>query len=400
MPYTFLKSVRYLILLLCLCGWSLTEAQAQRATGRTTRTGGGAFGGGAAGNYTGNTMVGEAMISVDPETRQIIVITDEETNQHIEQVVRNLDRPKPQVLIKVVFLEVTYRNTLDFGVEGSYVKKLGGSQSSTGLVNQVFGLAAAGATPISPGGLYQVLGQDFQVTLRALAEAGKLEVLSRPSILARNNQQALITVGQRVPIPNTSQIGANGQITTAIDYQDVGIILRVTPFISAEGLVEMIVAPEISTLTAQTVQVSETLRSPVIATRYAETVVVTPHGQTVVIGGLMENNKTDTDRKIPILGDIPLLGALFKRKIKENTKTELVIFLTPYVVADPSQLAEMTSKETEKSSLRKGAFSEQELNKFLDGLPLKDNPMPGQPPAQNGSKSNGKKNGAPAGKGR
>jgi general secretion pathway protein D len=267
-------------------------------------------------------------------------------------------------------------------------------------VNQVFGLAAMGATPISPGGLYQVLGQDFQVTLRALAEAGKLEVLSRPSILARNNQQAVITVGQSVPLPAASQIGANGQITTTINYQDVGIILRVTPFISADGLVEMIVAPEISTLTAQIVQISETVRSPVIARRYAETVVVTPHGQTVVIGGLMENNKTDTDRKIPLLGDIPVLGALFKRKIKENTKTELIIFLTPYVVADSTQLAEMTKSETDKSALRQGAFTDKELNRFLDALPLKDNPTPSPPPAQNGSKSNPKKNGTAPARGR
>jgi general secretion pathway protein D len=276
-----------------------------------------------------------------------------------------------------VFLEVTYRNSLDVGVEGSYSKKL--SSTSTGLVNNVFGLAAQGASGTSPAGLYQVLGSDFQVTLRALAEAGKLEVLSRPSILARNNQQASITVGQSVPIPASSQIGANGQISTQVQYRDVGIILRVTPFITAEGLVEMIVAPEISTLTAQTVAINETLRSPVIATRYAETVVVTPHGQTVVIGGLMENNKTKTDRKIPLLGDIPLLGALFKRKITEDTKTELVIFLTPYVVADPSQLAAMTRKETEQSELRKGAFSEKELNRFLDALPAKESGVPGQP---------------------
>lgn len=387
MLYQLLKSKRFIFLLLCLCWWSASDAHAQqRSTSRssTRSSGSSRSGGGSQGGYD-NTSIGEAMISSDPETRRIIVITDDATAEHISQVITNLDKPKPQVLIKVVFLEVTYKNSLDVGLEGSYAKKTG--NSTTGLVNNVFGLAAQGASGTSPGGLYQLLGSDYTVTLRALAEAGKLEVLSRPSILARNNQQASITVGQSVPVPASSQIGANGQISTQVQYRDVGIILRVTPFITSDGLVEMIVAPEISTLTAQTVAINETLRAPVIATRYAETVVVTPHGQTIVIGGLMENNKTSTDRKIPLLGDIPLLGALFKRKITEDTKTELVIFLTPYVVANPGQLAEMTRRETEKSELKKGSFSEKELNRFIDALPVKDNPMPGPAPLPDSPKA-------------
>ena len=357
------------IVLLILFVFSLAVADCFAQRGGN-RGGGGGGGGGAQGTYYPNTMIGEAMISSDPETRRLIVITDEETNLHISQVITNLDRPKPQVLIKVVFLEVTYTDNLDFGIEGSYTRNMG--NSSTGLVSNVFGLAALGATPLSSGGLYQVLGSDFNVTMRALAEAGKLEVLSRPSILARNNQQATISVGQSIPLVTGTQAGGLTGVQSIIQYQDVGIILRVTPFITSNGLVEMIVAPEISTLTAQTIQVSETVNSPVIARRYAETVVVTPHGQTVVIGGLMESNKTVSERKIPLLGDIPILGNLFKRKIKEDIKTELIIFLTPYVVANTSELAEMTRSETRRSSIMDGSFSEKELDKFMDGLPERD----------------------------
>jgi type II secretory pathway component GspD/PulD (secretin) len=144
-------------------------------------------------------QVGDAMISVDPETRRLIVITDDETSQYVSQVITNLDRPKPQVLIKVVFLEVTYNNASDIGIEGGFNQKINNGTSGNGA--NVFGLSALNTAatnvslnalgqptqsfiPTPPGaGLYQILGQDYQVTLRAIAQAGKLEVLSRPSIL-------------------------------------------------------------------------------------------------------------------------------------------------------------------------------------------------------------------------
>lgn len=353
-----------LVILLGLCLGTAMELQGQqRATTRTT--GGSSGAGGTAREYQNSTMVGEAIISSDPETRRLIVITDEETSLHISQVISNLDRPKPQVLIKVVFLEVTHRDDLDVGVEASYTHTSG---STTNIFGSFFGLPAQG---LGAGGFYQLLYQDLEVRLRALAEAGKTEVLSRPSILARNNQQATIIVGQELPFITNSRITDQGQTINTIQYQDIGIILRVTPFITSDGMVEMIVSPEISTLTDQTVPISDTVNAPVIAKRAADTVVVTPNGQTVVIGGLMENNKTEADRKIPLLGDIPLLGNLFKRKIKTSSKTELLIFLTPYVVPEPGDLAKLTKAETDKTELAPKAFSERDLDKYLDGMQLK-----------------------------
>src|SRR6266511_920228 len=325
--------------------------------------------------------------------RRRIVITDEETSKYVGQVVTNLDRPEPQVLIKVVFLEVTHNNSLDIGVEGGFSRGI--DNTTTGIVTHAFGLSALNSSPASnavnvfgqpvqsfvpapPGaGLYQVLGTDYQVTLRAIAQAGKTEVLSRPSILARNNQQATITVGQSVPlVTSVSYNGLNGTPVSAISYQSVGIILRVTPFINSNGLVEMIVSPQISQLSAQSVTVSAGVSAPVIDLRSADTVVVTPDGQTVIIGGLMQNQKTQTDSKIPLLGDIPLLGNLFKRKVKSNVKTELLIFLTPHIVYEPSQLAGLSATERGNTQLAPKAFTEEELNRYLDTLPAKDDASP------------------------
>ena len=341
-----------------------SHAQAQRATTR------GATGlGSTTREYPNSTMVGDALISSDPETRRLIVITDEETNEHIREVITNIDRPKPQVLIKVVFLEVTHTDDLDVGVDARYVARDGGYTNTIG--QNFMGLFGLPAQSLGSGGFYQLLSDDLEVTLRALAEAGKTEVLSRPSILARNNQQATIIVGSELPFITNSRITDQGQTINTVQYQDIGIILRVTPFITSDGMVEMIVSPEISTLTAQTVPISDTVSAPVIAKRAADTVVVTPNGKTVVIGGLMENNKTTAERKVPLLGDIPLLGNLFKRKIKADTKTELIIFLTPYVVAEPGQLSELTAQEAGQAELAPKAFSEEELHRYLDGVPMK-----------------------------
>jgi general secretion pathway protein D len=316
--------------------------------------------------YPSSTEIGAATVTYDEETRKLIVVADEETAAYVSQVVTNLDRPAPQVLIKVVFLEVTYRDGLDLGIEGAYIKDMG--NSTTGSIRQVFGLGNVFSTP--PGaGLYQIMSDDYQVTLRAIAEAGKTEVLSRPSVLARNNQEAVITVAQQVPLITGVRYDNFGNQINAVEYQPVGIILRVTPFITSDGMVEMIVSPEISNLSDQTVPIAAGVEAPVINTRSADTVVITPDGQTVVIGGLMSNLKTQADSKIPWLGDIPLLGNLFKRKSRSGSKTELLIFLTPRIVTNRGDLLAMTARERAQQELAPKSFSEDELNRFLSDIP-------------------------------
>lgn len=309
-------------------------------------------------NYTNNTMLGEALVEIDPETRSLIIITDEETNANIGDIIRHLDRPKPQVLIKVAFVEITHNNDLDYGLEASYSKTIG---STTNLFSSVFGLAGQ-----NQGGLYQMGYEGLDVSFKALAEDGKLEILSRPSILARNNQEAIITVGKEVPFIRNSRFDTNGNQINTVEYEDIGIILRVTPFITDNGLVEMIVAPEISTTTDETVPISAGVDAPVFAKRSAETVVVTPDSKTVVIGGLMEKNKVVSERKVPILGDIPLIGMAFKRKIKKDEKTELLIFLTPFIVNHPDELLPLTERERANADMQKEAYSDEEMDRFLD----------------------------------
>ncbi len=378
--------------MLALCWYGEGRLQAQIRTGGTGGTGsgsgarpGGGSGSSSTGNYDSATSAGSATVTLDPDGRRVIVIATDKTLANISNVIAHLDRPKPQVLINVVFMEIQHDDALDVGFDASFNKNSNpgvfgtGTNAGIGLLNQL-GASQLGATGQQIGqtqmpfgqGLYSVVGQDFTATLRAIASKGKLEVLSRPTILVRNNQPATITVGQSVPlITGVTVNGLTGSPISTISYQNVGIILQVTPFITDDGLVEMIVSPQISSLSSQSVQVSTNVFAPVIDLRSASTVVVTPDGTTSVIGGLMEKDTTIIDSKVPLLGDIPWLGNLFKHKQKAVSKKELVIFLTPHVIMKPDMLAAKSRTETDKLELAPKAWKEQELNRYIDGLPWK-----------------------------
>ena len=191
------------------------------------------------GQYNNNGTVGTATISVDPVTHNIVVIADKQTSEQIRQVIASLDAPEPQVLIKVVFVEVQHNKASDIGVQGAYTGHNGNFSQITGYVTNSFLITtnvtttASGGMTVTPtftpvpsplyqcfnvgnnfglpqslagaagnGGMYQILGNDFTATLQAIAAAGKAQMLSRPSILARDGQMAEIVVGQSIYLPS------------------------------------------------------------------------------------------------------------------------------------------------------------------------------------------------------
>jgi general secretion pathway protein D len=331
-------------------------------------------------------------------------------------VVASLDAPEPQVLIKVVFLEVQDNKASAIGVQGDYTGLNKNFSQITGYVtnytvanpgsstaaivpssltpvnqsvnlNNGFGLPQSLAGASGNGGIYQIMGNDFTATLQAIATAGKAQVLSRPSILARDGQMAEIVVGQSVYLPSGVSFSAVGGSATTVPtingtYQNVGIQLDVTPFIGANNLIQMILQPQITSIDTSTPGqvieggsiISSAVYAPNINKRSANTVVVTPDGQPVVIGGLIANEKSSNDSKIPLLGDIPVLGQLFRFSAKSNQKSELLIFLTPHIVQMPSQLAALTAKETSQSQLITNSISEKDLDRFLERVPMKKKP--------------------------
>lgn len=387
---------RWMALSLC---WAALPLLAQTRTGGSG-SGGGGYGGGGAGRSssgyggassastverTPNGQVGTANFYVDPDTRRVYVVGDDATLGYVSNVMAILDKPKPQVLIKVVFLQVTYNNGYDVGIEGGVRKDLHANSTFLNASN-LFGLAQQGITPTTgvntlPGaGLYTIAGNDFSATVRAIQEVGTVKVLSRPTILARNSQQATVQVGQNVPIINGVTYDTFGNEHSSIAYQPVGVILQVTPFITSDNDVEMVLAPQISSVASQSTVISTgtngNFSTPYINIESANTVVVTPNGQTVAIGGLMQDQDTVTDSKIPLLGDIPGLGLLFHHKVKAVNRTELIIFLTPYVIRTPEDLVQMTLDEKARMAGAPKAFPTQEYHNYLAPQAVPTAPTP------------------------
>ncbi len=286
-------------------------------------------------------LTGQVFVVADTDTNSLIVLTPSKHFERVRNILKDLDRPVAQVLIKVLIAEVTHDKGSDIGLDTSVLTK-GSVQSAV----TSFGVADV------TGGLIAktLIDKDVSLTLGALEKVGKVDVLSRPYILATDNQLATITVGNEVPFITNTLISDTGQQTNTIQYQDIGIILSVTAHINEEGLVIMDVAPQVSGLTGQTVPISNTLNAPVFSKRSAQSRVGIKDGQTVVIGGMMEDKKTDSENGIPVLRKVPGLGALFRRRQSDKSKTELLIFLTPHVAHIPDVLKCMT--EQEKSGLK------------------------------------------------
>ena len=357
---TFRHLAGPLLVLALGLGCLLPDALAQFTGRSSSRTGSNSAGGTGSRQYFNNTMLGDALIEFDVETRSVIVIADEETNLQIGELIKELDKPKSQVLIKVAFVELTHNDNSNLGIDAVFSASIGGGEGNALTAGTAFDLGGS-------GGLMQLNYDDVSVTMNALAEEGKVEILSRPSILTRNNREALISVGSLVPFMQTGNVNSvTGVQIPQYEYEPIGISLRVTPYITPHGLVELSLFPEISETTGDKIEVSEGLQLPVFATRSAQTVVVTPNGKTVIIGGLMQDNKVETVRKVPLLGDIPILGSLFRHKEMKDTKTELLIFLTPFIVQNPNDLVSLTKQERSGSTVKAGTESGERLDNFLN----------------------------------
>jgi type II secretion system protein D len=222
-------------------------------------------------------------------------------------------------------------------------------QSANQIGSQALSSLGVGRTnsTLGYGGLVLSASSDsISALLRALQESQRLEVLSRPHIMTLDNQPAFIQIGQRVPRITGSMaptLGA-GQVFNTFELMNVGLILGVTPRISPEGKVVMEIDAERSSLEPESsgipVSIAQgtVIRSPIIDTTMAQTTVSAADGETIVLGGLITKNDTKDERKVPLLGDIPVLGILFRYNLSQVQRTELLIVLTPHVVHTPEDM--------------------------------------------------------------
>ena len=303
----------------------------------------------------------ETYIEADTDTNSLIILTSNKNYDKIKSVIDELDKPIPQVLIKVLIAELTVTDDFDLGMELSYTDTNRNGDTVTTATNFLPEVSGQGITT-------DYLTGDLTAKLYALQQDGKLNVLSRPYILTSNNQPASINVGQEVPFITDSTYTETGQTVNTIEYDDIGIMLDVTPYINPDGLVIMDIQPEISTISDDTIQLTENVNATIFTKRSSSSKVAVRNGQTIVIGGLMQDTETETIKKVPILGDIPLLGLLFQRKETSKDKTELLIFLTPQVADSADMLEHISDFEQTKSKLLKDQKEDSLLNEHIDNM--------------------------------
>jgi len=299
----------------------------------------------------------------DEATNSVLVGASPRYYSGVMEMIRQIDRPPPQVMIQVLIAEVSLDDNVEFGMEFAMQDLAFTESAHIGPNGVVKGndfdfvggvdVGAGGAAGSFGGFSFSITGEDFNFLLRALQSDGVLQILQRPTILVENNEEANITIGDRVPFVRSSSVSDSGQTTSSVEYEDVGIILDVIPHINPDGYVNLEVKPEISSLNpaGSGVQISEGLTAPTFSERSAETVVTVKDGETVVIGGLITTREDEREVKVPILGDIPGLGLLFRSTTSQRKRNELLIVLTVDVIRDEYDAYQMSVEQRDKSGL-------------------------------------------------
>lgn len=263
----------------------------------------------------------------------LMVGTSRQRYQKTMELIEQLDRPEPQVMISVLIAEVVLNDAVDLGVEFAG-QDLHFSEDAVvgpnGIVqgedyDVVGGTSLGAAGPL--GFSFTITGEDFSFLFHALQTDSRLEVLSRPVLLVRNGEEGNITIADSVPVVTSSQVTESGSINVTPGREDAGVILTATPHISPDGYVTIALEQEISNI-GESVQLSESVSQPIISKREVTTNVTVRDGETVVIGGLIQSREGQSETKIPILGDIPGLGFLFRSTGNSSQKTELLVVLT------------------------------------------------------------------------
>jgi len=309
----------------------------------------------------GTSLQGQVKVIADPPTNALIVMSSGRDFLAIKDVIKQLDLPRRQVFIEAMILEVQLGTGSTIGtsshagvaVDGDSSLLIGGVQmptlqstnvsslaSATGLVGGLVGGALGG----SAGSLLGKSIPSYAVLFQALATQSNANVLSAPSIIALDNAQSTYKVGTNIPFKRSQTVGGTGNlegsVTSSIDRIDLQLELVIKPHISIDDSVLLEIKHDAKDLAKESAELG-----PSWTTRSFETRVLVRDQQTVVIGGLMQERETLSADKVPLLGDIPVIGNLFKSTTKTKTKSNLVIMLTPYIVKDQMDLETIRARK-------------------------------------------------------
>ncbi len=360
-------------------------------------------GGGAAPAGPSTILEGQVTITSDKTTNSLIIVASPGDYETVRDVIQKLDIRRRQVYVEAAIIEMSLTKQRELGLElqgvnynlqdKTKISGIGGTNFGNignAIVNGPAGLANLnGLTVGAVKGTFTFKGVEYLsvgALLHALQTDGDVNVLSTPNILTTDNQKAEIMVGENVPfVTGQSQSATTGgQLLTSIDRRDVGITLKLTPQITSDDSVKLDIYQEISAITA-TAGLNPNVVGPSTSKRSASTTVVVKDRQTMVIGGLIRDNVTSSTSKVPLLGDIPLLGWLFKSKTSRIEKTNLMIFITPYIIKNENEAADITQRKGEGlEQFRKQYGIEKKAAQPTQLAPVSEQQTPGMtvPPEQ------------------
>ncbi|MCR4265781.1 type II secretion system secretin GspD [Nitratireductor sp. ZSWI3] len=280
------------------------------------------------------------MVTADVENNALLVQTTAREYQRVEGILHQLDVLPTQVLLEAVIAEVTLTDELKFGLRwffenGNFSVSL--SDVASGFVGAAF-----------PGFAWSYATNDVKVTLNALSSVTDVNVVSAPTLMALNNQKAVLQVGDQVPIVTQQSVGTDAPgapIVNSVEMKDTGVILSVTPRVNSSGRVMLDIEQEASSVVKTT---TSGIDSPTIQQRKISTRVLVNDGESIALGGLIQEKNSLSRGQVPILGDIPLIGNAFKNKTDAINRTELIIFIRPRVVRNIQEARSVTAEFRER----------------------------------------------------
>jgi general secretion pathway protein D len=338
----------------------------------------------------GSAISQDAIIQADEETNALIITADTNTVKNLKAVIRQLDIRRAQVLIEAIIAEITLTKSKDLGVglaidgTDSSGNSIPAAISNFAGIDAILG-AIVGGTPLTsvPSGLSFGIGTTsssgarYGLLLRALQNDTNTNILSTPTIVTLDNEEAELIVGQNIPFVTGSFTGTGSTNPQnpfqTIERQDVGLTLKVTPQINEGDTVQLVIEQETSSVIPGTEEIGIATRK-----RSIKTTVLVDDGGILVLGGLIQEEVTDSESKVPVLGDIPLIGFLFRNQSTTKTKANLMVFLRPSILRDHKDAAFITN---EKYSYLRGIESES-YDKENQSYGLLDGAAPRLPPME------------------
>ncbi|GAB4040329.1 MAG: hypothetical protein Fur0014_10760 [Rubrivivax sp.] len=308
-------------------------------------------------------------IQADPATNSLVISAPEPLYRQVRAMIDQLDVRRAQVYIESMIVEVEGENAADFGFQWQGLLGNSGDRNLVGVGTNFSGAAGGNIIDINVAGANGTLttnplGQGFNIGLvrnfggtyalaaiaRMLQNQTKTNIVSTPNLITLDNEEAKIVVGENVPFI-TGQYTNTGSATTSpfqtIERKDVGITLRIRPQIGESGTVRMTIFQEQSAVQA-TAAVGTSNAGPSTTKRSIESQVVVDDGQIIVLGGLVKDEFIENKAKVPLLGDIPYLGALFRSESREKRRTNLMVFLRPVVMRDQNSASKLSQERYEQ----------------------------------------------------